>query len=279
MRGLLSALVPLPELSSDTEASQNARGQSINERWYEFVKTNNPRLREELIEEHLPLALQLARRFRGRGEYAEDLGQVASLALIGAVDRFDPERGVEFGAYATRTIIGEMKRYLRDKGWDVKAPRRLQELYLEVGHAITELTQKNKRSPTIDEIATHIRSESESVIEALVAGQGYANASLDVPSEVAAAAITRTSHIDQNYAKIEDLELLEPLLMNLSSRDRKIMTLRFVDGLSQSEISAEIGISQMQVSRIISSSLSNFRRHLTGSNSKKPIGIESTKTI
>src|SRR3984885_12737784 len=154
------------------------------ERWVEFAASRDERLRDELVTEHIGLARRLAHRFANRGEPYDDLVQVGSIALIKAVDRFDPERGVEFTTYATGTVIGELKRHFRDKGWAVRAPRRIQELYLELGHATGELAQKFGRPPTMAELAEATGSTVEAVIEATEAGSGYRTASLDAPSRV-----------------------------------------------------------------------------------------------
>src|SRR5579859_8181524 len=139
------------------------------EKFVELANTRDPRLRDELVTAHLGLAHQLARRFANRGEAYDDLVQVASLAIVKSVDRFDPERGVEFSTFATRTVIGELKRHFRDKGWAVRAPRRIQELYLELGHAIGALSQELGRSPTVAELASHTGASEEAVLEALEA--------------------------------------------------------------------------------------------------------------
>ena len=156
-------------------------GRDSREKFEEFASTGDERLRNELVESHLGLAHQLARRFASRGETYDDLVQVASLALVRSVDRFDPERGVEFSTFATRTIIGELKRHFRDKGWAIRAPRRIQELYLELGPAIEALTQQHGRPPTVGEMARAVGSSEEAVLEAIEAGQSYRTTSIDAP--------------------------------------------------------------------------------------------------
>jgi RNA polymerase sigma-B factor len=146
-----------------------------------FATTRDLGVRDRLIEAHIGLAEHLARRFAHRGESYDDLVQVSCLALVKAVDRFDPERGVEFTTFATRTIIGELKRHFRDRGWAVRAPRRIQELYLHIGQAISTLSQEMGRSPGIKEIAVATGATEDDVIEALEAGQGYRSTSLDAP--------------------------------------------------------------------------------------------------
>src|SRR5690348_12492923 len=156
--------------------------EELRHKFQEFAKSRDARLRDELIEAHLGLAEYLARRFSNRGEPLDDLVQVASVGLLKAVDRFDPERGVEFSTYATHTVVGELKRHFRDKGWAVRAPRRMQELYLRLGKVISTLSQELGRSPTIPELAAEAQVSEEEVLEAMEAGQAYRFASLDAPA-------------------------------------------------------------------------------------------------
>ncbi|HEX3948145.1 MAG TPA: sigma-70 family RNA polymerase sigma factor, partial [Acidimicrobiales bacterium] len=155
--------------------------QRTRERFAEFAETRDPALRDALVTAHLGLAHQLARRFVNRGESYDDLVQVASMAIVKSVDRFDPERGVEFSTFATRTVLGELKRHFRDKGWAVRAPRRIQELYLELGQSVGTLSQELGRSPTVVELAQATGASEEAVLEALEAGQGYRTSSIDAP--------------------------------------------------------------------------------------------------
>ena len=216
-------------------------------------------MRDELVTEHLGLAHQLARRFSNRGETYDDLVQVASMAIIKSVDRFDPGRGVAFSTFATRTVIGELKRHFRDRGWAVRAPRRIQELYLELGHAISSLSQELGRSPTIAELAATTGATEEAVLEALEAGQGYRTASIDVPDRQEEALANRIGADDAKFAGVDDRSVLAPALAKLPERERAILGLRFVDGLTQSEIAKRIGVSQMHVSRLLASSLEQLR--------------------
>src|SRR5947207_5143018 len=153
----------------------------LRRKFEQYAESRDPALRDTLIEAHLGLAEYLARRFSNRGEPLDDLVQVASVGLLKAVDRFDPDRGVEFSTYATHTVVGELKRHFRDKGWAVRAPRRMQELYLRLGKIIASLSQEIGRSPTIPELATEAQVSEEEVLEALEAGQAYRFASLDAP--------------------------------------------------------------------------------------------------
>ena len=241
-------------MSSSTGASAGTR-----QKFVEFAHSRDERLRNELVEEHLGLAHQLARRFVNRGESYDDLVQVASLALVKAVDRFDPDRGVEFSTFATRTVIGELKRHFRDKGWAIRAPRRIQELYLELSPVIESQTQKLGRPPTVAEMAAITDTSEEAVLEALEAGQSYRTSSIDAPDRHQVTMANRIGEVDAGYAGTEDRILLAISLADLSERDRAILNLRFVEGLTQSEIASRVGISQMHVSRLIAASLARLR--------------------
>jgi RNA polymerase sigma-B factor len=232
----------------------------------EFSVTRARDLREELVEDHLGLAHQLARRFANRGETHDDLVQVASVALINAVDRFDPERGVQFSTFATRTIIGELKRHFRDKGWAVRAPRRIQELYLEIGHAVDALAQELGRPPTVQDLAERTGATEESVLEAMEAGQSYRATSIDAPDRDEGSIASRLGEVDVGFGGFEDRQVLMLALQKLPERERRILHLRFVHGLTQSQIAARIGVSQMQVSRLLSASIAKLRESFTVEN-------------
>jgi len=233
---------------------------ATREKFAELAVTRDAALRDELVTAHLGLAHQLARRFANRGEAYDDLVQVASMAIVKSVDRFDPARGVEFSTFATRTVIGELKRHFRDKGWAVRAPRRIQELYLELGHAIGTLSQELGRSPTVAELAKATGASEEAVLEALEAGQGYRTSSIDVPDRQEETLANRIGTEDAKYASVDDRSVLAPALAKLAPREQKILQLRFVDGLTQSEIASRIGVSQMHVSRLLSASLERLRQ-------------------
>jgi RNA polymerase sigma-B factor len=229
----------------------------------EFAKTRDDGLRDKLVEAHLGLAHQLARRFSNRGEPLDDLVQVASVGLIKSVNRFDPGREVEFSTFATRTILGELKRHFRDKGWAIRAPRRVQELYLELAPATSALAQELGRPPSVAELATRVGASEESVLEALEAGQAYRTTSLEVPNRQEETLERRLGTEDFKFAGVEDRATLEPALAKLPHREREILRMRFMDGLTQSEIAHRVGISQMHVSRLITSSLGRLRALLT----------------
>src|SRR5580692_10849847 len=243
-------------------AQQGRPDEATRQKLTEFAQSRDERLRDELVEAHLGLAYQLARRFSNRGETYDDLAQVASIALIKAVDRFDPERGVEFAAFATRTIIGELKRHFRDKGWAVRASRRVQELYLELGHATSTLVQQLGRSPTVAELAEMTGSSEEAVLEAIEAGQGYRAASIDASENEDDPLSARMGERDLHYDSVEERALLAPALALLPQREQTILRMRFVQGLTQSEIAVTIGVSQMHVSRLLAASLEELRRHI-----------------
>jgi RNA polymerase sigma-B factor len=239
------------------------RSSETREQFAAFATTRDERLRAELVEAHIGLAHQLARRFTNRGESYDDLVQVASLALVKSVDRFDPERGVEFSTFATRTVIGELKRHFRDRGWAIRAPRRIQELYLELGHIIDSLSQELGRPPTVSEMAAATGASEEAVLEALEAGQSYRTTSIDAPDRSDGTIANRLGELDVGFDGAEDRMLLVRALSRLPERERTIVSLRFVEGLTQSEIATEIGVSQMHVSRLLSSSLAKLRQAFT----------------
>lgn len=226
-----------------------------------YAETREPVLRDELVAAHLGLAEYLARRFANRGEPLDDLVQVASIGLLKAIDRFEPDRGVEFSTYATHTIVGELKRHFRDKGWAIRAPRRMQELYLRLGKVVAGLGQELGRSPTIAELAAEVEVSEEEVLEALEAGQAYRFASLDAPpaegegDSLAARLGTEDTELDE----VEVRATLSPLLARLPRREQLILQLRFFDGLTQSEIASRLGISQMHVSRLLARSVAQLR--------------------
>ena len=235
------------------------RRQELRDQFATYARTRDPGLRDELVSAYLGLAEYLARRFANRGEPLDDLVQVASLGLLKALDRFDPERGVEFSTYATHTIVGELKRHFRDKGWSIKAPRRMQELYLRLGKVVASMGQELGRSPTIAELAMEVKVSEEEVLEALEAGQAYRTASLDVATEEGESLATRLGGEDPSLEDAERRATLSPLLAQLLPRERLILQLRFFDGLTQSEIANRLQISQMHVSRLLARSLAQLR--------------------
>ena len=226
------------------------------------------RVRARLIELYIPLAEYLARRFRNRGEQFDDLVQVANLGLIKSVDGYDPTRGAAFTSYAIPMIVGELKRHFRDKGWDVRVPRRLQELRLEISKISGDLAQDLGRSPTVADLAARLGVSEEEVIEGLDCGQAYRALSLDAPvGEAGDGGATGLGDLlggdDPDMANVENREALRPLLAKLPEREQRIIAMRFHGNLTQSQIAAELGISQMHVSRLLAGALKTLRASLT----------------
>jgi RNA polymerase sigma-B factor len=222
--------------------------------------------RDDLVHLHLPLVEHCARRFRNRGEPFEDLVQVGTIGLIKAVDRFDTDRGVEFSTYATPTIIGEIKRYFRDKGWAIRVPRRLQELRMQIGAATAELTQSLGRSPTPREIAEKIGCSVEEIVEGMESTHAYATLSLDAggqdDDETGHSILDAIGTDDSALEHVEIRESVKPLLEELPAREKRILLLRFFKNMTQSQIAEEIGVSQMHVSRLLSRTLESLRTSL-----------------
>ena len=245
-----------------------ARARELFERLAELPPDDpeRARIRGYLVELHLPLVEYLARRFRNRGEWLDDLTQVATIGLIKSIDRFDLERGVEFSTYATPTIVGEIKRHFRDKGWAVRVPRRLQELKLSLTKAIGDLAQREGRAPTVSELAAHLQMSEEEVLEGLESANAYSTVSLDAPDsgdEDAPAVADSLGMVDDALEGVEYRESLKPLLEQLPPREKKILLLRFFGNMTQSQIAAELGISQMHVSRLLARTLAQLREGLT----------------
>ncbi|WP_345271206.1 RNA polymerase sigma factor SigF [Nocardioides nanhaiensis] len=222
--------------------------------------------RDSLVTLHLPLVEHCARRFRNRGEPYEDLVQVGTIGLIKAVDRFDSERGVEFSTYATPTIIGEIKRHFRDKGWAIRVPRRLQELRMQIGSATAELTQSLGRSPTPRELAERIGCTVEEIVEGMESSNAYSTLSLDASSDDSddgpGSMLDVIGVDDEGLANVEIRESIKPLLDQLDPREKRILLLRFFKNMTQSQIAEEIGVSQMHVSRLLNRTLTQLRTSL-----------------
>jgi len=236
------------------------------ELFIEYGKSKSPEVRDELVSMYINLVEYLARRFKNRGEPVEDLIQVGTIGLIKAIDRFDVERAVEFTTYATPTIVGEIKRYFRDKGWAVKVPRRLQELNLLVTHAVNALTQDLRRSPTVAEIAAHLNVTSEQVIEAMETSEVYSFVSLDrdlsSDTDDSFSLLEYIGEDDKELIGIEDRTCLADALKELSRQEQRILYLRFFRGLTQTEIAQQLGISQMHVSRLLRRTLEVLREKM-----------------
>jgi RNA polymerase sigma-B factor len=217
--------------------------------------------RDQLIADLMPLVRSLALRYVGRGEMLDDLIQVGSIGLINAIDRFDPERGVELTTYAVPTILGEIQRHFRDKAWAVHVPRSVKELNVRLARLLDSLTAELGRSPTIEELAKAADAEEEQVIEALESANAYSVRSLSAPfdDDSQASLPELIGEEERGYEGVEDGALVEAGLEGLDERERRIVELRFFQGLTQSQIAAEIGISQMHVSRLLRRALHTMR--------------------
>jgi RNA polymerase sigma-B factor len=223
------------------------------------------RAREKLIEQYMSLVRALARRYSYRGEQLEDLVQIGAIGLIKAIDRFDIDRGVELTTYATPNIIGEIKRHFRDKGWSVRVPRGLQELNVQLSRLVESLTVQFGRSPTIPELAKAAGVEEEAVLEALESGRAYSSLSLSTGGGDGEDDLDPMESIgteEPQFEVSEDRAVLAPGFRVLDDRERKILQLRFFDGLTQSQIAQQVGISQMHVSRLIRRSLEKIRQEI-----------------
>jgi RNA polymerase sigma-B factor len=223
-------------------------------------------LRERAIEAWLPLGRHLAQRFHGRGEPLDDLVQIATVGLIKAIDRFDPEYGNDFAAYAVPTIVGEIKRHFRDRTWDVRVPRRLQELKLDINEATSTLSQQLGRSPTVSDIAEYLQRPEDEVLEGLDSARAYSAVSLQTlvgNGEDGTELGDLFGVEDHELALAEFRASLGPALEALGPREQKIVILRFFGNLTQTQIAERVGISQMHVSRLLARSLTTLRGHLT----------------
>jgi RNA polymerase sigma-B factor len=242
---------PLPRLDEDRRLFERYR------------RDSDVAIRDELVSRFLPLAQHLARRYGRDGAHAEDLVQVASLGLLKAIERFDPDREIAFSSFATPTIVGELKRYFRDKSWTVRVPRDLQERSLAVRRATDELETELGRSPTAAQVAQRVGASVEEVLEARVAAGARQGVSLDRPSvdgdDSETTLADRLGVNDEALARAEDTVTVEHLMSVLSERDRTILQLRFHEDLTQAEIGERLGISQMHVSRLIRQSITRLR--------------------
>ena len=229
--------------------------------------------REQLIEQYLSLVRSLARRYSYRGEQLEDLVQIGCIGLIKAIDRFDLDRGVELTTYATPNIIGEIKRHFRDKGWAVRVPRGLQELNVQLSKLIEELTVQLGRSPTVAELAKAASVEEEEVLEALESGRAYSSLSLSTGGggdDDELDPLESLGSEEHMYEVSEDRAVLAPGFRVLDERERRILHLRFFDGLTQSQIAQQVGISQMHVSRLIRRALEKIRQEIAVEDIETP---------
>jgi len=240
----------------------------VTELFRQYRQTRDPKLRDRLVKIHENLARFLASKFANRGEPLDDLVQVATIGLINAVDRFDPDRGTKFSTYATPTIMGEIKRHFRDKSWNMKVPRHLQELNWNANKAVEELTQELGRSPSISEIAHRIGASEEETIEALELGNAHETVSLDTQfvTEGEMSLVTHAEMIGAHDADLKQVEMREDLrkaIQMLDPREQAIIKLRFYRDMSQAEVAKLLNISQMHVSRLQHRALQRLRQFLT----------------
>ena len=220
--------------------------------------------RERLVQRHLPLVRSLARRYSGRGESLEDIEQVGAIGLIKAIDRFELGREVSLATYATPTVVGEIKRHFRDKGWAIRVPRALQELNARMSATIDRLTSRLGRSPSVAEIAAELKTTPEEVLEALEVGTAYTTLSLSTGpgAEEESDPMESLGHEDEEFARSEDRASLAPALALLPPREQEILRMRFEEGLPQTQIAERVGLSQMHVSRLIRKALGAMRDEL-----------------
>ena len=233
--------------------------------FFEYRRTRSRHLRNELIETHRGFAEYLARRFSDRGEPLDDLRQVALVGLLKAVERFEPERGLNFTTFAGPTIVGELKRHFRDRTWSVRVPRRLQELSLRIERSRAELGQQLGRAPTPGEIAVNLDVSEEQVLEGMEAASLYRIGSLDIPAsdrdELTAG--DRVGSVDDELGHVEDRAVVREMVASLPARERRIVYLRFFEGLTQAEIAERVGVSQMHISRLLTRSLEALGNQIT----------------
>src|SRR4051812_36706094 len=235
------------------------------ELFFEFAESRSRAVRNRLVERHMGLAAHIAKRFSRPGGTEEDLRQVAMLGLVKAVDRFDPNFGVPFAAFAGSTIEGELKRHFRDHGWAVRVPRSAKELHLIVRRAADELGQSNGRSPSVAEIAEHLGLDREDVLRGLSASAAYHVGTIhggDGDAETPLDRVGALATEETGYEHAMDSHLVERLMERLPERERHIVHLRFYEQLSQADIAAAIGVSQMQVSRLLRASFERMRQWL-----------------
>lgn len=256
------------QAETPTQSSTEWEGQDTTQLFRELRSTDDParreQIREQLILMHSNLVRYLARKFANRGEPLDDLIQVGTIGLINAVDRFEPDRHIKFSTYAVPTIIGEIRRYFRDKGWNLKVPRRLKELNLAANRAIETLSQELGRSPTYAEIAESVGATEEEISEALEMGSAYHAVSLDTElsddNEAAKSALMDlVGETDESFRRVELYAQLKDAINSLPERERKIVYMRFFKELSQTEVAKKLGISQMHVSRLQQKALNQLK--------------------
>lgn len=250
-------------MTSKTSGKSAWDKEKTRELFRRFKEEGDMDAREKLVMSHLNLVRFIANKFKNRGEPIDDLIQVGYLGLLKAIDRFDPSRGLEFTTFATPTIMGEIKRHFRDKGWSVRVPRRLQELSAKVNQATDTLTSQLQRSPTIAEIADYLDATVDEVLEAIESSSAYSSVSLEAPSgaddDDTPSVIDRYATEDSDLAFTDDRIIIEEALASFSPRERDVIEMRFLKGMTQIEIAEKLGISQVQVSRLLRRTLKKIQ--------------------
>lgn len=253
-------------MTEKTSSSKSAWDkQKTRELFRRYKEDGDMEAREQLVMSHLNLVRFLANKFKNRGEPLDDLVQVGYLGLLKAIDRFDPDRGLEFTTYATPTILGEIKRHFRDKGWSVRVPRRLQELSAKVNQATDELTKELRRSPSVDEIAQSLGVSVDEVLEAMESSGAYSSVSLETSSsdeDDAPSVIDRYATEDAELDSADDRMVIEETIRDFSPREQDVIRMRFVEGLTQVEIAERLGVSQVQVSRLLRRTLKRIQEKI-----------------
>ncbi len=262
----MTSAVPLPSKPAGDSTYQHLAALFVELAELPEHNRRREKLRDRLVEGHLPVAQHIARRFAHRGEPLDDLEQVATLGLINAVDRFEPDRGVDFLSYAVPTITGEVRRHFRDQGWAMRVPRSLKDLHVTLGAAMSELSQQLGRAPTATELAHHLDLPREQVVEGLEAANAYRGKSLDsllVDQDGSSGTLADAiGTADYELERVEYREALAPLLAELTERERTILMLRFFGNMTQTQIAERVGISQMHVSRLLAHTLATLREGL-----------------
>ena len=250
-----------------SKESKQEQKEAIQEKFEEYYKTRDKKLRDELIEEHMYIVDILSNKYVGKGNEKDDLYQVASLGLIYAIDRFDPTKGYAFSSFATPTIMGELKRYFRDKGWVIRVPRRIQNLYKKINTAKKILPQELQRTPTVADIADYLGEDEETILETMEASKVYAPQSLDMKYQVQKGenSVDLSEMIgeeDKNFDSIELKDLIDKSKERLNDLEKEILELRYYEGRTQVDIANTLDISQMTVSRIEKKIIQKFTLEL-----------------
>jgi RNA polymerase sigma-B factor len=261
-------MIPPVGEEGTTGVERAARERMLLKRYHEQA---DAAARDQLAEEMLPLARALAGRYAGRGEPLDDLVQVACIGIMKAIDGFDLSREVRFSSYATPTVLGEIKRHFRDRTWALHVPRGTQELQLKVAKARDELTNELGRSPTVEELGEKVQANLEDVLDALQSAQAHRTRSFDEPAGEDSTLAESLGSADPELGRAEIRVLLDDAFDILSERDREILRLRFEEDMTQTEISERIGVSQMQVSRLIRQALARLRMDIESTHRQRRI--------